>query len=235
MNFYCELPTRIPTIISIDLEVITTGYRKNLDIFFKPSHHCTEEEKDILNKASNSFEQKKIYDSMGYLKTFLHEGCIFGLNYAYDEYCKVNSIKSLSVVVETIKYNHSATHEYAAYVCIKSLWSILDFKPQKEIIYYINFKKNNSIARFYFPNANVFPIGKITKNEIRKLLMKAENDKDYQELSELLSIQFDKNEKDYFSNIISKKDLEETKFYIDEKEITINNLLLEELGIRIVE
>lgn len=165
-RFYYKIPQDLSFLelemSIVDLETTTDGS----DIWIFPNAYCGDKEIQLLNSAKTGHEQKKIYKNLGYWQTFLHEGCYFGLNYAFDTpILKQNEQKSLKIKIRFLKWNSGATHDLAAYVSIKLFWDLINFKPNTDEDVYYSLKRK----RFIFPRVTKFPIGQRTIEELDKV------------------------------------------------------------------
>lgn len=150
--------------IEMEIEIELSGLKNGLEIWINPTSKCSDEEKLLLTNAKTALEQEIFYSNLGYWQSFLHEGCRFGLLYAYNEYTNIFSdVKNIKIVVSFLNWNTGATHDLVAYVAAKLFWQIMDFIPSPNIYYSLERK------RFVFPNTDRFPIGQRTLNDLEKL------------------------------------------------------------------
>lgn len=150
--------------IELEMEIELTDLENGLEIWINPTSKCSDDEKLLLRNTKNSLEQEKKYTNLGYWQSFLHEGCRFGILYAYNEYTNIfPDAKNIKVVISFLNWNTGATHDLAAYIAIRLFWQIMNFSSSINVYYNLERK------RFIFPNANNFPIGQKTLNDLEKL------------------------------------------------------------------
>jgi len=160
--------------------------REGFEYYFLPNKSLSPDLKKQFYQLKLNHERQHFYNGLGHWETRLQEGCIFGLKYAYNQYL---TSQRICVEVSELKYNHGTTHDLAVYVTVMAFIKLLDISTLK--LPYFSKERN----RFIFPNADRFPIGIRTMND----MIKIHSDKILKELGQELYDKMKEIENDYFS------------------------------------